>query len=113
MDGALPWVLGGLAALVALAGLLALAVKRFGRHLATAAQESPLFRRLAEAHALTAEERHALAVMALAQGLADPAALFVSPTSLARGIELLRSRSPAVARAASRLPERLFGAARG
>ena len=110
MEGLLPWILGGLATAVVLAGLLALAVKRFGRQLATA-QESALFRRLSDAHGLSTEERRALSAMALVLGLPDPAACFILPSTLSRGIERLRVQAPSLAKAAARLPERLFGPA--
>lgn len=105
---ALFWALTGLVGLLLLVGFLALTVQRFGRQVSTLV-EPPLFRHLADAHALSPAQRLLLLRLAQRQGLPNPALYFVSPSLLARGLASFRDEDPR-GRAAGGMTEILFRA---
>lgn len=106
---ALLWALAGLAGLLLAAGFLVLAVRRFGRQASTLV-EPPLFKRLADAHALSPAQRLLLLRLASRQGLPNPALYFVSPSRLASGLASLRDEDLRTARDAGGMMELLFRA---
>lgn len=108
MDDLVFWCLVALLAVLLAAGLLALTVRRFGRQVA-AVVEPPLFKRIADAHALDTLQRRALLRMAQHQGLPHPESYFLSPKSLEAGLTWLRRNDPRAFRALQGIPERLFG----
>lgn len=103
------WGLVILADAVAIAAVLAFAVRRYSRQLAGALLETPLFVRLSEAHALTPGERRAILSMARRRGIQEPAVFFVSPSALDEGIRRLREEGSALAAEAGELPRKLHG----
>lgn len=105
------WSVVSLVAVLLAAGLLALTVQRFGLQVA-AVVEPPLFRRIADAHALDALQRRALLRMAQRQGLPRPEALFVSPKALEAGLARIRGTDPKAFRSLAGIRERLFGEGR-
>ena len=102
------WVLAGLVGLLLVVGFLGLAVQHFGRQVSMLG-EPPLFKRLADAHALSPAQRLLLLRLASRQGLPNPALYFVSPSLLARGLASFRDEDPR-GRATGGMTEILFRA---